>query len=408
MISYCFDLIAYGFLFIVSYLFLLSSKKYNKTFNVYFIIAVMVLCLFATFRSYDIGTDTINYLNFYNLADGKTFSDLMGTKTFSEIEIGFDFLIWLSANVFHSYRVLLFISAFLTVTPIYVVIRKQENRISIFLASITFLLFLWGMTLNVIRQGIASAFFLVAISCWDDKEKFKAIFMMIFAILFHYGAVFGLVMIVIPYLLTKIKNTRNQNVFFLVSLIFLCVLASTWDVLLMKILGNSSGVLSSYTRYVEKFQGGYTYMSNVDIGHYIDLGIRIILVFLPILFLRGYTNNIFSRNRCGRKEYYNDNNELVQQERRLIYLSVEALFIDAFVLLFIGTMYGYRIVMCADFMMILTYANIAKIKEYQKGASFGKVNLEVLIITIFMITSFFIRYIWLHMHGISGLLSNMF
>ena len=99
---------------------------------------------------------------------------------------------------------------------------------------------------------------------------------------------------------------------------------------------------------------------------------------------------------------------MIQQERRLIYLSVEALFIDAFVLLFIGTMYGYRIVMCADFMMILTYANIAKIKEYQKGASFGKVNLEVLIITIFMITSFFIRYIWLHMQGISGLLSNMF
>ena len=231
----------------------------------------------------------------------------------------------------------------------------------------------------------------MAISCWDDKEKFKAISMMIFAILFHYGAVFGLVMIVIPYLLTKIKNTRNQNVFFLVSLIFLCVLASAWDVLLMKILGNSGGVLSSYTRYVEKFQGGYTYMSNVDIGHYIDLGIRIILVFLPILFLRGYTNNIFSRNRCGRKEYYNDNNELIQQERRLIYLSIEALFIDAFVLLFIGTMYGYRIVMCADFMMILTYANIAKI-----------------IITIFMITSFFIRYIWLHMHGISGLLSYMF
>lgn len=408
MLSYLFDLIIYVSIFLLSYFFILLSRKCRRPLNVYFIISILFLCLFATFRNYDIGTDTVNYLAFFNQAQGKSFVNLMQMQTFSEMEVGYDFLLWLSANYFHSYRALLFICALLTVVPIYTVVQKMEEKSAAFLACFTFLFVFWGMSLNVTRQSIASAFFLLAVTLWENKKWIKAIIAVLCAVLFHYGVLFGVLMIIVPYLITKIKNVHVQNLLFVCAIIILSSLAGAWDVFLQGVLKNTGGVLHSYTRYITKFKTRSTYLSNVSLDHYIDFVVRIIFVLTPILILKGHINPLFTRNNNQYVELPDNNESLKQQERRLIYLSIETLFVDAFCLFVLGTMYGYRIVMCADFLMILTYANIARIRGYKKSNSFGKVNIEVFAIMLILNGSFFIRYIWLHMHGIAGLIHKIF
>ena len=156
-----------------------------------------ILVLFASFRSYRVGTDTGTYVrNFINQLDYHYFDFRDG------VEFGYQLIEYLLLRFTNNYFWLFFVTSFIVVFCYLYVFKKYSKD---YIASVYVFITLGTYTFffNGLRQGLAMAIFALAIPYLIKRNFFKYILICILASFFHTTA-----LLMIPFYLLVNLNVK--------------------------------------------------------------------------------------------------------------------------------------------------------------------------------------------------------
>ena len=233
-------------------------------FKFWLFIAIIIPCLLAGLRADSIGTDVAGYAEpLFDLArSSSSFSDFYSSgwhriwryQSVSDFEIGYVVLVWISSRLFDSLQGLLFLSQLLTIVPIVWVLMKRENRSTLALGMLVYLLLYFNMSLNIMRQWIAMAFvFMGVIGLYSPGKKFRensvCIIPVVLGFLFHNSALLGFMTLAIRLYLDSKRGQLYRKIITVCAIAFLLLFS----------IGAVSSVLSSigFGHYVN-YLGRYT------------------------------------------------------------------------------------------------------------------------------------------------------
>lgn len=194
-----------------------------------------MLALIAGLRSEEIGIDTHSYKNIFEwISDGVMYPIEPGWYLLNKI------ILWLGG----SYNFLLLVASFLTLIPIGVVgLRSSTNpQMSLFFY---YGLYAYLNSFNLTRQLVAVSFALLAYSYVREKKKFWLY--IIVASLFHYSAIFSLIVIFVD----KISITKQWIIIGITSSFFIGIILN--DSLFYLLVGPYAGYLESSVGYRDNF-----------------------------------------------------------------------------------------------------------------------------------------------------------
>ena len=172
---------AYIVLLLINLIASLATRGVKNGNGVYFWISVIQLTLLSGLRGLEVGTDTLSY---YNIFIEISKIDNIGLLFERREEIGYVLLNRVISLFGGNISVLLTICAFITAYGLMRFLRDNtvNLRFSTYLL-ITFMFFFTSM--NVVRQYMATAIGLNAITCVKKKKYLKGIMFILIGALFH-------------------------------------------------------------------------------------------------------------------------------------------------------------------------------------------------------------------------------
>lgn len=208
--------------FAISILFIKLAQRYSTkgiSFLSLSFLALLIPCCIAGWRALTIGTDINVYAApMFNIAkSSKSLNDFLNTtwymvytkKTISDIELGYDLLVYISAKVFGSIQALLFLTEVLVIVPVYTALVKMRKQIPTWVGMLTFYLMYYNLSLNIMRQSIAMSFILLAFSYLFVESRKGFIIYFGTAVLFHKSALLGIIILIIYLYLVKERSMKN-------------------------------------------------------------------------------------------------------------------------------------------------------------------------------------------------------
>lgn len=178
-----------------------SQRKYIA------FLALLIPCLIAGLRANTVGTDVQVYAEplFEAAREARSFASFYKSRiyqpviwiytTASNFEPGYVLMVYLCAKVFRSMPVLLFLTQALTVVPIYKGLKAFENKQPVWFGMAVYYFVSYNQSLNMMRQWITMAFLLYGFQFLRDGKYKRYVAIMLVALLFHYSAVFGVVVL---------------------------------------------------------------------------------------------------------------------------------------------------------------------------------------------------------------------
>lgn len=259
--------------FVMSWIYLEKIALNRKS----FVVPFFALVLFASVRSYLIGSDTETYTS--------DFRDQLDPNYFvfnDNVEYGFQLLKYWLLNLTYNYFWLFFVSAIIVVCS-YLFIFKKLSR-NYWLSVFIFITFnYYTFFFNGLRQGIAMAIIVLATPYLIKKEFLKYFLIVLIASLFHISS---LIMILF-YFIIKLKLKLEYK---LLGVILSSLILSGLSI---QYLATSNERYSTYSEVSENSGGYLTLMLYLIIGGMIYLFIKkyktsdIIFINLTQLYLCG-------------------------------------------------------------------------------------------------------------------------
>lgn len=256
-------------------------------------LGLCIPCVLAGIRDLSVGTDTNGYIyNVFKIAQGNN-------NIFDFFKIVYqwymikDYLYLILTFIFSkitfisSFQLLLFIYELLIVFPMYYALKNFTNdnkKISFGLLLIY--LSLYNLSLNMVRQSIAIAFFLYSFSVFfkrEDKWKIKSIISLLIAFLFHETVLFTIPLFFIFNIIKNDKIQPKTKSFITI----LTVLGSIFLLLFYKniiILLSQLGLFSKGNIYLNKY--GDTFDFN-----YLGTLLNLTLIFSIVISKKTIQNN---------------------------------------------------------------------------------------------------------------------
>ncbi len=256
----------------VSFLVKQSLQQQNKNLkNILFFIAILLCSLLAAFRE-NVGTDSAMYRRAYEYGE-------QTLNRWVDFENGYVFLMN-SLHKFHiPYQGLFFCMEFLTTLFIFLTIKREKDNISIFLATFIYMIDMYFFSWNVMRQALAIAICVYAMSIFLDGEKLKSILLIIFACQFHYSAALCLAIIGAKI----VFDNRNSKI--LMAIVFMVAMIL---VLNRPLLGS----------IVKMITGSGYYTGYITRDEYTDSNLfRYFLKISPILIITFFNFKNYFKNR---------------------------------------------------------------------------------------------------------------
>lgn len=226
-------MIIYVFTIILSVLFAFFAQSIKNKENMtkkdkisYYLLCILSFLppfLVAAFRGHTVGTDTGG--TYYNMFNQLLYGDL------TMRDFGFKFLINLAIWITHNYSGLLFITSLILYACFYKAIFKESKypTLSVYLFFATNVYFI---SMNMIRQSIATSLFVLSIPYIKEKSFIKFLIINLIAISMHSTALLYLV----TYFLFNKKINKNLSIFLcLFSILFGTILGKILLSLLLKI-----------------------------------------------------------------------------------------------------------------------------------------------------------------------------
>ena len=181
--------------------------------------ALILMALFIGLRAFHIGTDTATYVEIYHYVPSieQYLSTFKAGYHGDRMEIGFFLLLSTLKGLSVAPSLVLIIISLLTLVILAVAYKRlcPNYFIGFFVLSVTILFF--SQEYNIIRQGLASAFVLLALSYLSERKRLSYLILTIIAASFHIIALLSLCL----YPLRKMK-WRPKYLIFLLS-IFICL-----------------------------------------------------------------------------------------------------------------------------------------------------------------------------------------
>lgn len=209
-----------------------SVRKQKHKYIAFLILAILPLGLISGFR-YGIGTDYFYTYspNFYKILNGE----------YPYSELGFNLLNKFIQIFTHKDTALFLITGILFAILLIKTIVKYSNNI-FFSFLVAFISCIYFISLNNVRQAIASAIMLAAFPYFIKKNTFKMILVTLFGMIFHYTAL----VIFFTYLLSNIKFVKRKFV-------FLCILS----IVLLPIFALIFKEIALHTKYAYYFNSAF-------------------------------------------------------------------------------------------------------------------------------------------------------
>lgn len=215
-----------------------SKNKKGKVIpnKFYWYLSMLILFFIMGFRSITVGVDDQNYLLNYNIANSTSIIDYYRVYT---TEPAFYLLYRLVYVVFANFQWLIIITSFITVYCFYKAIAYEIETISLSLAVFIFSCTQYFYYFGIIRMGLAVAIIVVAYRYILENQKKKYIFMVMLATLFHYSALFSLILLFINP--GRINKSTMSKIVLIIPSAFLAVRLFVYPFI----------TSSRYARYIE-------------------------------------------------------------------------------------------------------------------------------------------------------------
>lgn len=338
-----------------SIFFILSESRLNKgqkgKASLFMVIGILALCILATLRSDAVGTDVEIYAKptFKSISQG---SSLFLTGAAVQVDFGYAFLAYVSAKLFNSFRVFLFLTEFCILAPIAACAMKNQKNASAALTMILYMLMYYLMGFNIMRQSIAVSFLMLGYFYWQEKKKFKTLLNVIISFLFHGSVVIMLVMLVVILRISRMPSKLKRNLILTAIATALALVAMQWERIMSWAMYDAGLLPTKYAIYLTIFSGNDRSSELFRMGgwEWPEYAIRICNVVLPLVYT--YKKRLKS-------------NELLLYR----YSSYASLLIYSWVFLTLKTNYGYRLVMGLDYMNCFYFATlVSKASSRNKGS----------------------------------------
>lgn len=209
-------------------------------------IALMLPVLLAAFRGIDVGKDTSYYAYpVYNAA--KSFEHFFNFIGYDRIEPAFLLLEYIGSKYMNSFAFVLGTIQFIIVFCFYKTIKKIYGEKYIAINMMIFYFFIYGSTLNAIRQYVAIALTLLATTYFVEKKYVNTILLFILGVMFHQSAIITLLFWAIYVISDKNLIYKTVNILIIgFSLIFYI----TWEQVFSIIFSNITLLGSKYSDYL--------------------------------------------------------------------------------------------------------------------------------------------------------------
>ncbi len=256
-----------GFLLSVFLLYYAESKRFRgRSTRICVGIGLLIPCLIAGLRDISIGTDVKFYAEplFTCAHTAKNFAEFYRSTIYSlltynyesvaSFEIGYLILTYISAKVFGSLPVLLFLIQALTVIPIYKGLRAFSDKQPVWLGMAVYYLMFFNQSLNAMRQWIAMAILLQAFQ-FIVKSQYRRYFISVaVAMTFHYSAFLG----IIAFLVYRLLNGGSPKM----KRLKMCLIILLGVVLILSLNKIAAFLSILGIRYINYISGTIAFMPN--------------------------------------------------------------------------------------------------------------------------------------------------
>lgn len=217
--------------------FLKSNKKFTR--NLFFIISLGLLCFVAGVRSETVGTDINVYVSrLFNMSTNNF--GIINYLQNSNSDLLFALTVYIG-SIFNNINYVLFLIEFMVATPIYIYAYKESSEKSFTYLVLIFLLTMYCISLNLMRQSIAMSICILSYHFFENKLYKKSFIMLFLACLFHKTALIFSMVYLINF---TIKNSKKYKMIHTISIILLSIIIT---IFMEKIVG-----LTSYASYIER------------------------------------------------------------------------------------------------------------------------------------------------------------
>lgn len=185
----------------------ISDKTRGSLSGILAVAAISAPVLFAAVRDITVGTDVLTYgiWTYRTAASQDLFSFMVGQV--AEAAPGYNLIAWISSHL-GSFEIYLGTLQALTVAPVYCYARKRYPGCS-WPAMAAYMLLLFPISLNAMKQMIAVALCLPAFDFVEDKKPAKfLVWILLVSALIHQTAIVFLVLYPVMRLLLDSKNPR--------------------------------------------------------------------------------------------------------------------------------------------------------------------------------------------------------
>ena len=210
-------------------------------------LCVTIPCLLAALRAEQIGTDTSLYgMRIYFDARSNSLINFMSINpSFSSF---YNLVAWILSRLSPSLTLYLFIVQLVSIVPV-VLTLKGESKSCAHLGYLIYLIVIFPITLNMIRQGIAQSLILAALSMYRKDKYQKSGAILFLAVLTHRSALIGVALLGWYILATKVNSIILK-----IILILSYVSTSTFIFFFKDIVGVLTILIGEYAKYLNQGQ----------------------------------------------------------------------------------------------------------------------------------------------------------
>lgn len=263
------------FIIILITIFLSALSIYNKnpkTRKVYKILCILIPAIVAGIR-YDVGTDYLLYERGYH-----AILENSQVRHYVGFEPGYTFLNKLVGIFLGDFSFLMFFMSFFTIMYVYKALENEKDNIPLPLGMAIYMFLFYLTTLNLVRQSLAIALVLYAVTSLNKKSKIYCIFYILFASLFHTSS-----FIALPIILSKkVLNDYRKKYLQIFIMLTLLILISN-----LKLLGELVYIITKSNYYA----GYFLRESNSGASLLNHLLKNAPLILIPIISLKNGKEN---------------------------------------------------------------------------------------------------------------------
>lgn len=351
MIRSIYTTLLYMAVFLPSLFFTNLAEKYaNKKKMVFVIcsaIAILIPTLFAGFRGEEVGTDLIVYAvpEFNKCISCGSWSEYLNTTS---TDIGYAFIVALSAFIGKSCNWLLILTELLQILPIYITAYRLRNRTTMCHVMLAFFCLNYTVGFNIMRQSIAASFLLLSYVEIINKNYKNGIICIAVSSLFHSTAVVGILYIVIGLTIYAIKKKWLRNLIIFLGIATIIFLMIDWKNLAYFTIYSGIFPAEKLQAYIDVFSGVNTgiksYMFEISFSQYLEVLLKGLYLIVPTLCIIKKS----SKHRFDVESLKKD--RLVNS---IIFVALIGVLINYMVLILFHSAYGYRFALYAEYFFVI-------------------------------------------------------